>query len=63
MNQTLHVNRTNFPYEPFTLGLTLKQRQKETRKLPIHHFGTLLVIPAKFRTPGHMYTVLAEFAF
>ena len=31
----LQVNKTNFHVKGFTLGLTLKQRQNETRKSPI----------------------------
>ena len=31
----LHVNKTNFHMKGFALGLTLKQRQKATRKLSI----------------------------
>ena len=31
----LHVNKTNFHMKGFTLGLTLQQRQKATRKSPI----------------------------
>ena len=35
MNQTVHVNKTNFHMKGFALGLALKQRRKATRKLPI----------------------------
>ena len=35
MNQNLCVNKTNFHVKGFALGLTLKQRQKATRKPPI----------------------------
>ena len=31
----MHVNKTNFHMKGFTLGLTLKQRQNTTQKLPI----------------------------
>ena len=34
MNQTLHVNKTNFHMKGFALGLALKQRRKSTRKSP-----------------------------
>ena len=35
MNPNLGVNRTNFHMNGFAIGLALKQRRKETRKLPI----------------------------
>ena len=36
MNPNLHVNKTNFHMEDSALVLALKQRQKATRKSPIH---------------------------
>ena len=35
MNQTLHVNKTNFYMKGFVQGLALKQRRNATRKSPI----------------------------
>ena len=35
MNQNLRVNKTNFHIKDFAIGLALKQRRNETRKLPI----------------------------
>ena len=32
----VHVNKTNFHMKGFALGIALKQRQKATRKSPIH---------------------------
>ena len=40
----LHVNKIDFHMKGFALGLTLKQRQKATRKSPIDLLYLILVV-------------------
>ena len=50
----LHVNKTNFHMKTFTLGLTLKQRRKATRKSPIE--GGKQQKTKQNKTPTHLPT-------
>ena len=45
MNQTSHVNTTNFLMEGLALGLALKWRRNPTRKSPIDKLGTSVILP------------------